>query len=76
MARSGTSSYVVHALAGEAGGHLRVAEDGLLPAGGTDAGLAGALDRGHANATNLELLVGVGVAVPAEGGEHLGAGSG
>ena len=72
----GQGAYRGHALAGEGDGVLGVAKHGLLEGGGADAGLASALDRGHTNATNLELLVGVGVTVAAEGGEHLGAGSG
>ena len=65
-------AYRVHALAGEALGVLGVAKHGLLEGGGADAGLAGALHGGHANAADAELRVGVSLLVPAVGGEHLG----
>jgi hypothetical protein len=77
MLQSGLESpYSAHALAGEGDGVLGVAEDSLLEGGGADAGLASALDRGHANATNLELRVGVVLAVLAEGAEHNSVGGG
>ena len=50
---------LVHARAGELGGGLLVAQDALLEGRGADASLAGALHGGHADATELELQVGV-----------------